>query len=148
MSTPLPSHFQSSGILNRVPQCALLGFPSSQSFTSSGTLSSRVACLSTAVPQVWALPCVSAFPSGTGSRHGSIWTISCHFQQIPRDEAVVCARSAQRKTDTVLPGDRCIGRPDEIASLACCLEIFQAPECAKHEGGEPRRAARWRRSLL
>ena len=36
-------------------------------------------CSSTAVHPVWALPCASAFPSWTGSKHGSIWTISCHF---------------------------------------------------------------------
>src|SRR5579862_2665854 len=76
-STSSPS--QSSGILNRVPQCALLGFPSSRSSTSSGTPSSLVACSSTAVPPVWVLPSASVFPSGTASRHGSIWTISCYF---------------------------------------------------------------------
>ena len=26
----------------------------------------------------WALPCASAFRSGTASRHGSTWIISCH----------------------------------------------------------------------
>src|SRR6202035_4213821 len=38
----------------------------------------RLACSSTAVPPAWALPCASAFRSGTARRHASTWTYRRH----------------------------------------------------------------------
>jgi hypothetical protein len=40
------------------------------------------------------------------------------FQQISGDTAFVCARSARREVNKALRGCRCIGRHDEIASVA------------------------------
>ena len=59
------------------------------------------------------------FPAGRRGdtdRHGPTVGI---LQQIPGDEAVVCARSARREVDKALRGCRCLGRRDGIASAAC-----------------------------
>jgi hypothetical protein len=56
----------------------LAGIPIESKFYLVGTPSLRVACSSTAVPPAWALPCASAFPSGTARRHASTWTYRRH----------------------------------------------------------------------
>ena len=49
---------------------------------------------------------------------------SALFSKFPGGTAVVCARSARREADKALRGCRCIGRHDEIASVASMTRVF------------------------
>jgi hypothetical protein len=57
---------------------------------------------------------VPAGRRGDTDRHGSTVGI---FQQIPRDTAIDCARSARRDVDKALRGCRCIGQHDEMKAV-------------------------------